>query len=232
MTSIRRTILIGLIIAWALPVWSHSEIDSRNRVSLQVEAMREVPNDWTTARLSVVAEGKDPAAIANSVNRQMASALAVAKRTEGVDVESGAYVTQPVYDDGRVVRWRASQVLRLESDDIDRIAKLIGELQGDAVVLSNIAFSVKPATRTAVEEELIEEALSAFRSRATLIAKGMGEKNWSLISLTVGQSGGQPRMAQMRAESHMSSMSKSTAPALEAGTSEIRVQASGKVELD
>lgn len=228
----RISILIGLLIAWAVPGWSHSEIDARNRVSLQVEAMREIPNDWTTARLSVVAEGKDPAALATSVNRQMASALAAAKRTAGVDVESGAYITQPVYDDGRVVRWRASQVLRLESGDVDVLSKLIGELQGDAVILSGIAFSVKPETRRAVEEELIEEALAAFRARATLIAKGMGEKNWSLISLTVGHSGGQPRMAHMRADAAMKSMSKSAPPAFEAGTSEIRVQASGNVELD
>jgi predicted secreted protein len=232
MPSIRKSILVGVMIAWALPVWSHSEIDARNRASLQVEAMREIRNDWTTARLSVVAEGKDPAAIANSVNRQMASALATAKGTGGVDVESGAYVTQPVYDDGRVVRWRASQILRLESEDVDVLSKLIGDLQGDAVVLSSIAFSVKPETRRALEEELIEEALTAFRARASLIAKGMGEKNWSLISLNVGHSGGQPRMAQMRAESHMTSMSKSAAPVFEAGTSEIRVQASGTVELD
>jgi len=232
MIRMRRSILVGVMIAWALPVWSHSEIDARNRVSLQVEAMREIPNDWTTARLSVVAEGKDPAAIATSVNRQMASALAAAKRTEGVKVESGAYVTQPVYDDGRVVRWRASQVLRIESGDVDSISELVGELQGDAVVLSSIAFTVKPETRSALEEELIEEALAAFRARATLIAKGMGEKSWSLISLNVGHSGGQPRVAHMRAESHMSSMSKSAAPAFEAGTSEIRVQASGNIELD
>lgn len=228
----RKLILIALSLAWALPSSSHSEVDARNRVALEAEANREIANDWTTAHVSVVAEGKDPTAISSMVNRQMASAVSTAKHAEGVQAESGAYVTQPIYDDGRVVRWRASQVLRLESGDVDRLAKLIGELQGDSVLLTGIEFSVRPETRSAVAEELVTEALASFRSRATLIAQGMGEKSWSLISLSVGEARGQPRMMHMRAESKVMSMSDSMPPVFEAGSSQIRVHVSGNVELD
>lgn len=212
---------------------AHSpEVDARNRVSFQVEVMREVANDWVTARLSVVSEGKDPALVADAVNRQMASALATAKKTKGVEVSSGAYVTQPVYDKGRVVRWRARQELTAESEDVDRLSKLIGSLQGDKVQLSNINFSVKRETRKALEDELIIEALAAFRARAALIAKGLGAKEWSLVDLSVGHSGGNPRMVHMRAEADMMSMSKAAAPAFEAGSSEIQVHVSGNVEIE
>jgi len=230
----RRIPLIATLLLIALPSWAHSEIDARNRASFQVEALREIANDWATARLSVVAEGKDPAAVADSVNRRMASALTVAKRVKGVEPRSGAYVTQPIYNDGRVVRWRARQELRVESGDVDRLAALIGDLQGESVLLSSIDFSVKRETRTRLEDELIEEALAAFRTRAARIAKGMGAKDWSLVSLSVGHSGGQPRMVHMRAESDMmsASMSKAAAPVFEAGTSEVRIQVSGNVELD
>lgn len=228
----RRWMLLALLLIGAQAAWADSNDTARNRVSFQVEAMREVANDWATARLSVVAEGKEAAAVASSVNRQMADALAVAKRAKDVEVQSGAYTTQPVYDDGRVVRWRAQQELRVESADVDRLAKLIGTLQGESVLLSGIQFSVKPATRSALEDELIKEALAAFRDRATLIAKGLGAKDWALISLSVGQSGGQPRLMQMRADSEMMSMSRSVPAVLEAGTSEIRVQVHGDVELE
>jgi predicted secreted protein len=225
----RQSIFIALMLSWALPAWADSD-DARNRVSFQVEASREVANDWATARLSVVAEGQDAAAVAKSVNQQMASALAIAKRSKGVEVESGAYVTTPVYDDGRVVRWRARQEIRAESGDVDRLAKLIGRLQGDSVHLAGIQFSVKAATRSAYEDELIEEALGAFRSRAMRIAKGLNEDSWSLISLSVGQRGGPPHVMQMRAESK--TMSGSAPPVFEAGSSEIRVQVNGTIELD
>jgi predicted secreted protein len=228
----RRLFLSALFVFMALPAWSHEEVDARNRVSFQVEASREVENDWVIARFAVMAEGKDPAAVANSVNTQMKIALANAKRTKGVEVGSGAYVTQPVYDDGRVVRWRARQELRVESGDVDRLAKLIGALQEESVLLSGIDFSVKSETRMALEDELIGQALTAFRLRAALIAKAMNAADWSLVALSVGRSGGQPRMVQMRAESNMMSISKTAPPAFEAGTSEIRVHVDGKVELE
>lgn len=228
------SLVASLLPALALPAAAgEGHHDSpRNRASFQVEAVREVANDWVTARLSVMAEGKDAAAIANEVNTAMGKATARAKRVEQVEVRSGAYVTQPVYDDGKVVRWRASQELRLESSDVDRISKLIGALQSDAVLLSGITFSVRRETRKALEDELIQEALGLFRARAKLIAEGMGSKNWSLIDVSVGSTGGAPYRVMMEQDSMMMSRAKAAAPVFEAGSSEIRIQVSGVVELD
>ena len=110
------------ILTLPLPAWSGSEPDARNRSTFQVAAVREIANDWVSARLSVVAESKEAAVVADSVNKAMAQALERAKKDKSVDVRSGAYVTQPVYDDGRVVRWRARQELVLEAKDVDRLA--------------------------------------------------------------------------------------------------------------
>jgi len=228
----RGIAFVLLLLGIAGPSWSHEELDARNRVSLRVEARREIPNDWATARVSVVAEGKEPAGVAEAVNARMKKALATAKRTKGVEIESGAYVSQPVYDDGRIVRWRARQELRLESGDVGKLSALVGALQTDSVLLSGIDFSLRGETRSAIEDELIAEALAAFRARATRIAKGMGAKDWSLVSLSIGGSGGSPRMVHMRANAEMMSVSKATAPVFEAGTSELEMQAEGTVELD
>jgi predicted secreted protein len=228
----QRLLVISLVLLGAWPAWSHSEIDARNRVAFQVESRREVANDWATARFSVMAEGKDPAVVANSVNRQMKIALTTAKGTKGVEVRSGAYVTQPVYDDRRIVRWRAHQELRVDSGDVDRLSKLIGTLQEKSVLLSGIDFSVKTETRVALEEELIKEALAAFRARAALIAKGLDAADWSLVNLSVGRSGDQPRRVHMRAQTEMMSMSRAAPPSFEAGTSDIRIQVDGNVELE
>lgn len=195
--------------------------------------MREIANDWSTARLSIQSEGQDPSRVADEVNKRMASAVGIAKKAKGVEVRSGSYTTHPVYDDGRIVRWRANQELRLESADTDRLAKLIGQLQSDSVLLSNISFSVQRSTRKSIEDELIEEALAAFRARAALVAKGMNASDWSLINLSVNQSGGQPQRVHMRAEADMMmKSSRAAAPVFEAGTSEINVQVGGQIEID
>jgi predicted secreted protein len=134
------------LLGCALPLASaraESHEASRNRASFQVEATREIANDWVTARLSVVSEGKDPAEVANAFNEAMARATKEATRVSEIEVRSGA-------------------------------------------------FSVRRETRKALEDELIEEALESFRARASLIAKGMGSKDWSLIHVSVGGSDGVP----------------------------------------
>lgn len=233
----KRWILSLVLMVWVLPACAHSEMSGddasqRNRASFNVEVTREIANDWATARLSVSAEGKDPAVIADEVNRQMAAAVKTAKRASGVTVESGAYVTHPVYSSNRIVRWRAQQEIRLESADVDQLSELIGQLQSDQVVLSGIDFSVKRETREKLEGELVEEALAAFQARAALIAKGMGARDWSLVEMHVGQTnqGRPPHM--MRGQMSRSSMSEAAPPSFEAGTSDLQVNVNGTVELE
>ncbi len=229
----REILLVSLILMMATPpAWSHGEGDTRNRVSLQVEARREVANDWATARLSIVAEGKEPSVVADSVNLRMKQALTAAKRAKHVEVESGAYISQPIYDDGRIVRWRARQELRLEAGDVQRLSKLIGSLQAESVLLSGIDFSVRPETRTAIEDELILEALAAFRGRATRIAQAMAAGGWSLIGLAVGRSNTSPRRVRGRVDAEMMSVASAAPPVFEAGSSDLRIQIDGTVELD
>ena len=231
MRSMLPALLIGVLAALPAVAGHHGD-GPRNRASLQVEAVREVENDWATARLNVFAEGKSAAIVAKQVNETMARVVARAKKARDVERRSGGYTTQPIYDDGRVVRWRGSQELRLESADADRLAELVGALQADDVHLVGIVFSVQRKTRKALEDELIAEALQAFRQRADLIAKGMGAKAWSLIDVSVGTTSHQPRPMMMEARGARYSSMDSAPPTFEPGTSEVRVQANGVVELD
>ena len=223
---------VGLLVGWSEPAAAEAPADPRNRASFQVVVTREVENDWATARLSAMAEGQDPAKVAAEVNERIERALATAKKEKGVEVESGGYVTQPVYDANRIVRWQAWQEIRLESADVDRLSKLIGLLQTAELTLSGIEFSVKRETREALQNELTLEALRAFRARADLITKGMGSAAWSLVAISVGQGGSQPRFHAMRAEADMSSMKTAAAPAFEAGKSELEISVDGSIELD
>ncbi|MFO0688182.1 MAG: SIMPL domain-containing protein [Myxococcota bacterium] len=219
------------VLAWAGSVAADAAPDPRNRASFQVVVTREVRNDWATARLSANAEGKDPAQVASEVNARIQRALARAKKEKGVEVESGGYTTQPVYDESRIVRWQAWQELRIASADVDRLSKLIGVLQEEQLLLSGIEFSVKRETREGLQDELTLEALRKFRARADLVTKGMAGSGWSLIALSVGQGGGQPYFHAMRAEADMA-MKTMAAPAFEAGKSELSVTVDGTIELD
>src|SRR5262245_18482405 len=216
----------------AAPVWGADKSGQpRDQVSFRVESTRDVPNDWVAASLGVDEEGNDVAALAARVNRRMAEALALAKQQEELQVSSGAYQTQPVYDRNKIVRWRASQDMIVEGANVEQLTELVGRLQAQCLLLRGVSFSVVPETRKRVEDELIVDALNSFRERAGLIARGLGRRGWNLISLAVGESG-MPVPLVQGATMRMEAAEAVVAPAFESGRSTLRMEVNATVELD
>ena len=60
----------------------------------------------------------------------------------------------------------------------------------------------------------------------------MGEEAWSLIDVSVGTTAHAPQPIRMESRALRFSSADAAPPTLEAGTSEVRVQVSGVVELD
>lgn len=196
-----------------------------NLVSLNAQAEREVPNDLLSAALAAEAEGPDPAQLADTVNRSMQRALAVAQGYRSVRVRSGAYQTSPVYDKNRIARWRVRQELRLESQDIAAASELIGKLQASLVV-AGMTLSVSPEARRQAENALIAEALAAFEERARLVRDAMKAKAHRVRDLQVSGGG------QVRPVLAMAARAESmAAPAVEPGTTRILINVSGTIQL-
>jgi predicted secreted protein len=205
----------------------------RNQVSFNVYAEREVANDWTTGTIGATASGSDPSELAARVNRQMNEALEIAKQAKGVKVTSGAYNTYPEYGDGnRIVRWQASQDLILESKDTGAVAKLLGRLQEKGLLLRGITFSVSRETQRKLEEELVAEAIAAFRARAGLVAKSFGKASYGLVTVNVGGGSQPPPMPYARADMMMAKAEAAPAPSFESGTSHLRMDVNGTIELE
>lgn len=201
------------------------------RVDFAVQASREVANDWVRAVVGVTDEDGDAAKLADRVNQAMAWALERARARSGVSAKSGGYSTFPVQDPRKGERrfWRASQDLLLEGADPRAMSELLGELQS-RVQLRSIDFTVSPAQRRKVEDELIDEALAAFLARAERVRQRLGGRGYEIVQISIGTSGGAPPVPVMRA---MAMEAKDmTAPALEAGTSELVTNASGSIQLE
>jgi predicted secreted protein len=233
--SLARALALPLALGLAASAASAQTLPQpRNQVSFTVTAEREVANDWTTGQIGMTASGSDPAELAARINKQMGDALAIAKNAKAVKVTSGAYNTYPEYGDGnRIIRWQASQDLILESKETEAVAKLLGKLQERGLLLRSISFSVARETQRKLEDELVGEAISAFRTRAALVAKSFGKSSYGLISVNVGGGGFQPPMPYMRADMAMMSKAESApAPSFEGGTSRVRMDVNGTIELE
>lgn len=202
------------------------------RVDFSVQTSREVANDWVRAVVGVTDEDGDAAKLADRVNQAMAWALDRARATSGIAAKSGGYSTFPVHDPRKGERrfWRASQDLMLEGADPRAMSALLGELQS-RVQLRSIDFTVSPAQRRRVEDELIDEALAAFLARAERVRQRLGGRGYEIVQISIGTSGGSPPRPMMRATMAMES-AQAAPPALEAGTSELVSSVSGSIQLE
>jgi predicted secreted protein len=229
---VRRTALAALAcLGAALPgagAARAQEDTPEGRVHLAVEAERHVANDRAVATLELIDEGEDPAELADRVSRRVSAALARAEREPGVDVRTGGIQTQPVFHEGQLRRWRATQRLVLETARLETLPSLLGELQSE-VPLASVEFTVSPEARRAVEEDLIAEALTAFRARAAGVGETLGARDVRIHQLHIdtGSSGPMPL-----GRSRGMAMEAAAAPPLAAGTSRVTVTVRGSVQLD
>ena len=202
-----------------------------NSVELQAEAQREVQNDLLNAVLYVELNDASPAALANAVNKSVNEALRIAKEYKTVRVRSGNNQSYPVYAKGNVLQgWRSRAEVRLESRDFEAASALIGKLQAN-MQLGNLSFSVSPETKRGVDNELIAEAIAAFKARAEIIKTSLARRGYKLQRLGVmsGYNAPQPRFAA--AARMVAAAPEVAAPNLEAGVSIVTVTAGGAVEI-
>jgi predicted secreted protein len=194
-----------------------------------VEVGQDVENDRVLAVLSVNAEHRNPATLADTINSAMKWALDQARANDKVMARSGSYRTYPVYDNKVIVRWRGHQELQLESRHVDQLSQLVGTLQS-RLQMQSLQFSVSADTRRQVEDLLIEQALAAYKERAAIITKSLRAKDYELQNIAI-QTGGQHPVTPLRAEALSMSRAAVAKPALESGTSRITVQVSGAIRL-
>ncbi len=199
-----------------------------DRVSLQAEASREVKNDRMQAVLRVQEEGSDPARLADRINRTMRWALEEADDFEAVKAETGGYRTQPIYQKGTLSHWRAVQTLRLESGDFTALSELVGELQ-ERVQVQSMNFEVSEQARREAENDLIDDALGAFKARADRVRKNLDAGGWRIVQLNIDtQRGGPGPVYRMDV---MAERAAGAPPAVKGGESTVSVNVSGTVQL-
>ena len=230
---IATTAILGWVGAFGTPslARAHEPDTSMHRVSFAVERSREVENDWVRAVVGITDEDPDAARVAERVNVAAEWGLGIAKKQEGVKVKSGAYRTYPILEEGRIRRWRASQEIVIEGSDAVAVGGLVAKLQA-RLQLRSLTFTVTPERRREVEDELVAEGLAAFQDRAALVRRSLDASSYEVVSISIDTGGGRPQPVFRQQEMMMDSVSSRAAPALEAGTTLIRINVSGTIELD
>lgn len=204
-----------------------------NQIDIAADASREVQNDLMFATLFVEATDPNPTALAAMLNKTTNDALKIAPEFKATKMRSGSYQTFPQSDRaGKITGWRGRAEVKLEGRDFREIGNLIGRLQ-QSMQLGGITFGVSPELRRQSQDELITEAIAAWRARGDLVRQSIGGRAVKIrrMSVTTGSGAGPRPMIAMRAAD--SSMTASApAPQFEAGTSQIQVNVQGTIEVE
>ena len=139
------------------------------------QATRDMAPDRLRAVMRFQAKGSNPRQLQAEINRRMTAALDKAKGRAGVTAATGAYVVSRDYSisDSRNA-WIGSESLTLSSKDFDAVLALVGELQGDGLLISGLQFYLAPETLKSLERDLTAAALVGLKARAEDVAKDLG----------------------------------------------------------
>ncbi len=203
------------------------------RIDFQTEVEKEIANDLLFATLSVELNNKNPALLAKDLTTITNDALKMGAHFKGVKLTSGNQQTYPIYNDkNRLEGWRGRAEIKVESKDFKAAGELISQLQGK-LQLNNLNFSVAPETRRELENQLITEAVAAFRARADKIKGAWGAKAYKLVHMNLGTTNNnQPQPMYMMRTAKVEMASDAPAADYSAGESRLNVQVSGSIELE
>ena len=142
--TILGTAMMTTAFAQAAPETNHSGV-----LSLDAQAVAEVPTDTVTLTLSAEQEGADPGAISTTLSRKADEVINQAKRTSGVQAETGGFNIYPNTDrNGKISVWRGRAEVRITSKDFAAASKLAGQLANQMQV-QNVNFTLSREARTA-----------------------------------------------------------------------------------
>ncbi len=234
MSSLSRlTAAIALCSATLVSLPSVADDARYNQVALRAEVSQDVAHDLMNVTLYTETQNSDPAKLAADTTETLNIAIERARQAKGVSVKLGSRNSYPIYDNNgqQITGWRERGEIRLESADFAALSKLTADLLKD-LKMGNMDFAISNATRKKSEDELLKEAVAAFKARADIATAAVGGKSYKLVSLNLNSAGFQP-VRPLRMEAMASSMmSKSAAPQeIESGTSEVTVAADGVIEV-
>ncbi len=226
--------LIPLLVIALFPIdaiWAYDDV-LFNQIHINAQVERNVENDQLEVTMVVEKQGNRPEDIAGEVNETMQWALDQADDKSRIEINTRSYQTYPVYKDRMIIGWRATQELYLKSTEITELTRLVGKLQ-ERLQVRNMQFSPTREARVGIENELISEAMQAFRQRADIIKQHMAEDKYRIVNLHVntGNSGPVLYREQMASRAVAMDMAVEMAPAVEAGTSKVIVTVSGSVQF-
>jgi predicted secreted protein len=167
------------------------------------------------------------------VNDLMASAIAAAKKLNGVVVSTGSYnvwrVAASVAD--RNDRWQCGQSLNLTGRDAETMLKLVGDLQQMGLVQSNLLWRLSRDSERKARQDATRQALSVLRARADEAGEILGLRFASFREVRLDSVAPPPMMPHLQMATRAAMSTQSPPPNAEAEEMPVTATAEADVVL-
>lgn len=217
------------IVLLSAGVVAQAEPLHKNIVHLSANASSDIENNLMVVHLTTQHQAKKAPEAGNQVNQDMTWALKEVQQFSDIESQTQQYNTYPIYKDSKIRAWQASQTLRLQSENIDELSKLLLVLQS-RLNIQSMNFKPTKASLRKASDALIEDALKAFNHRATLIQKALNAGGYSIVEIHVNTRDNFAPVYHRAEKLSMTSISAST-PAVKSGKSTVNVSVNGKIQL-
>ena len=155
-------------------------------LAISATERREVQEDLLTATLVVSARHNDSRAVQNEINLAMQRALAETGKVSDVLTSTGSYqVFETVEPRTKEKKWQGRQTLVLKSKESQKLLDLVGTIQGLGFTVSELNYTLDPATAVALQDDMLEAALMQLQKRAARAAKALGKTTSELKDVNV-----------------------------------------------
>ncbi len=206
-------------------------------------------NDQASITMTAEETNKDKALAQSRVNQKMKQGLALLKQADPqASFKTESYSTYPVYPEqttpsstqSRVPSgWRVTQSLRVTTTNLAGLPKTVAAGQG-LLGLSNLYFSLSPATAQKLDDERIAATYANLNQRVRAVAAAMGRDPADAVVEVMDFEGSgnytdraappAPPAPMMRASS-LSAASAVEEPSFEPGETTLNMRAVGKVRF-
>lgn len=186
MKSIKTLLSSGiLLLATALPLQANEQDNKApQQINFSVQASRQIERDTMQVVLYTQQSGKTLKDTSDSVTQKLNLAVEEAKKR---NIQTGMTNrrTHITYDkQGKQDGWTDYAEISLESKDFTALSELIAATSKQLAV-QNIRFTLSDEQKQSLEHALTEEALEAFKQKATLISKSLSAKDYRIAQLEI-----------------------------------------------
>lgn len=197
-----------------------------------------VEQDTLNVAMQYSAQGRDPRALQDEVNKAMREARDILEDTDNIDWSIQQYHVFNIQPQGPASRrdidnpaWRAQQGLQMQSENSEALLVVTARLQAAGLTVGNMYYSLSNDRYREIADALLDTALGNLQARADRVAGTLGKGRADLVEVNIndGQNFFAPRM--MAAEMRVSANDAMSVPVAEPGETQVSVSVSARALL-